>query len=67
MSQARCTYRYGTSDTPFLICGAGEDWRAIGQLAGVDISTLHAYERHMERQTALPVGGISDRVPSEGI
>ena len=42
-----------------LICGTGEDWRAIGQLAGVDISTLHAYERHMERQTALPVGGMS--------
>ena len=37
---------------------AGEDWRAIGQLPGVDVSTLHVYERHMERLPALPVSGM---------
>lgn len=34
----------------------GEDWRKIGNLSGIDFSTLHVYERHMERIPKPPVG-----------
>lgn len=35
---------------------AGEDWRFIGQMPDLDVTTMHVYERHMEKRPQVPGG-----------